>query len=314
MDVSSVKKQISSGNLLDFYIFTGPEWEVQKLYIKHIAKARNQRVVRIDSILDIYGKLRNRSFMLKPVCYVIRDDVEIIQNERIQTQLDSGLLGQNTCILLLTTVDKRTKFFKQYKDRIVEFEPLKPQILAKYIKRHIDLSDSNCELLMQLCENDYGRCLLEIDKIKRYNDYLGSAKMYDGVFRKLVDGGIIYTPPKDAIFDLVHSILIGDRGQSFRLWKECEAIGESTLAILSVLYNNTRAVLQVQTCESRDISKSTGLTGWQIKCAKENLNYYTVEELLKLLKLIQEVESGIKQGNIEEQIAMPYILTNVLEW
>ena len=93
-----------------------------------------------------------------------------MNSEKLQQQIDAGLLGDNMLIHLLTIVDKRTKFYKAYKDAIIEFERLSDTMLKKYIQKEIKLSERNTERLIDVCEHDYGRILLEIDKIKRYVD------------------------------------------------------------------------------------------------------------------------------------------------
>ena len=84
------------------------------------------------------------------------------------------------------------------------------------------------------------------------------------------------------------------------------------MVMLSVLYTNARQVLQVQACKHADVSKSTGLTAWQIKCAKEHANRYSIEELEYMLYMIEKCESGIKTGTMDEDVAVPYVLTHVL--
>ena len=167
MDVTELKAKIKSKQLPSYLIFSGPEWKVQQIYIEQISKSTGKAIKNIESIVDIYQQLRNRSFIQTAVIYKVRDDKELMQNEKLQQQL-GRVLGDNILIHVLTSVDKRTKFYKQYKDSIIEFEPLSDALLMKYIKKEIKLSDKNCRRLMDVCEHDYGRILLEIDKIKRY--------------------------------------------------------------------------------------------------------------------------------------------------
>lgn len=314
MDVSALKGQIKAHNIDKFLIFTGPEWKVQQLYIQQISKVLNMQIKHIESVTDIYSKKGNTAFIKSNYVYVVRDDKEILQNEKVQAQL-LDIIGDNTLILLLTTVDKRTKFYRTYKDTIVEFEALKPEILAKYIQKEIELSKDNIEKLMEVCEYDYGRCLLEIDKIKQYAESYNAGNSNETdpsqVFDWLLKDGTIYTPPKDAIFDFVDAIL--DRKLScFDLYEQCKAVGEATMVMVSVLYNNAKAVLQVQTCESKDVSKTTGLSGWQIMNAKKHLNKYTEDELKYIIKLCYRCQKGIVSGTLEEQYAMDYILASIL--
>ena len=133
---------------------------------------------------------------------------------------------------------------------------------------------------------------------------------YDESFNILLKEGIIVTPPKDAIFDFVDAVLDRKAQKAFELYENCKGVGEATLTLLTVLFNNTKAVLQVQDCESKDVSKSTGLTGWQIMNAKKHLNNYDTEELEDLLQLITRCEQAIKTGEIEDQFVVEYILVN----
>lgn len=135
---------------------------------------------------------------------------------------------------------------------------------------------------------------------------------YDKAFETLLADGTIYREPKDAIFDFVNAILDRKVNKAYELYEDCKAINESTLAILTNLFNNAKAILQVQTCTSKDVAKTTGLTGWQIRNAEYHLNVYTDEELMYMLKLIQYCEQAIKTGQMEEQFAIDYILVRML--
>lgn len=313
MDVSTLKAKIKSKQLPNYLIFSGPEWKVQEIYIKQIAKVTGKEIRRIDSVSEIYGNLKNRSFVKKSIIYIVRDDKELMQNEKLQQQI-THILADNMLIHTLTSVDKRTKYYKQYKDTIVEFEALNDAILVKYVKREIKLSDRNCQMLIDICEHDYGRILLEIDKIRRYVE--GNPTLIRNVennaFEILVKDGTIYIPPYDAIFDLVDAILDRKVNKTFDLLQQAYDVGEATMVMLSVLYNNAKAVLQVQSYHGNELSKATGLTGWQIKNAKPHVNKYSDEELIYILRLVQKVESGIKTGRMEDEFAMQYLLTHIM--
>ena len=171
MDVSTLKAYIKSNRLPNYIIFAGDEWKVQEIYIQQIAKVTKRNVIRIDSITDIYSKLKNRSFVQKPAVYVVRDDKELMQNEKLQGQIET-VLNQNILIHLVTNLDKRTRFYKSFKASICDFERLSDKMLEKYTLREISLSKRNLERLIDICEHDFGKILLEIDKIKNYVKYV----------------------------------------------------------------------------------------------------------------------------------------------
>ena len=231
-----------------------------------------------------------------------------MSNAKLQITVRAGI-GNNMLVLLVTKLDKRLKFYNAYKDIIVEFEALPEQILAKYIRKQIPkMSDRGCQDLIDVCENDYGRILLELDKIKCY---AGTKLPCEDSFSLLLKEGVIYRPPTDAIFDLVAAIMKRQK-KSFALLKESYDSGEATMVMLTVLFNTAKAVLQLQTCQSKDVAKATGLNPKQIYRIRELTGHYTEAELEDLLHLIRTVETGIKTGKVEDQFAMQYILVRSL--
>lgn len=311
MELTKLHDQLTAKQLLSFYIFTGPEWKMQDLYIEQISKVSGLGAVRADSFHDVYRKIKASQLVESSYVYVLRDDKDIMGNEDARRKLVPEVLKDNIVVLLCTAVDKRTKFYKACKSAIVEFEPLKPHILKRYLQKEAPLTDDNCNRLMKLCGYDYGRCLLEIDKIKTY----GKARMqYDPntIFHYLLNEGAIHREPYDAIFDFAAAVLDHNVNLSYDLYKQCREIGEATLVMITVLYDNAKAVLQVQSCESKDVAKTTGLLPWQIQNAEPHVGVHRNSELLYLMELLRKCESGIKKGIISEEIAVDYVLASFL--
>ena len=97
------------------------------------------------------------------------------------------------------------------------------------------------------------------------------------------------------------------------MWQELKQINDSPLGLISLLYTNLKSMLLVKWAGNGDkISDRTGLTPFQVKLAKEKGNKYTVQELEQAIKLIRNTEKGIKTGNIETELAVDYILVNIL--
>lgn len=324
MNITDVKTDIKNGAIRPYYIFTGDEFEVQRIYINKIADVLGYDVRRVNSLSEIWSELTSPVLFGSACVYVIRDDKDILQDETVQTRLAQGNLNDNIVILLITAVDKRTKFYKANADKIVLFERLSTDMLVKYCQRLITLNRANCERLIAICENDYSRILLEIDKIKQYKEWLvdeGYDKetdnslpscYADSIFEYLVKEGVIAVPPQDAVFDLVDAILKRQVKRAYYLFDQCKQIGEANMVILSVLYNNAKQVLQVQACESKDVCKATGLTAWQVKCVKEKADKYTDGELVNVLKSIQKIQKDIITGQLDETIAVDYLLVQIL--
>lgn len=308
MNINKLKSDIKDKTVKHYLLFSGSEWMIQSLYIKQIAKVFNKKVKYIDTLDDIFSKVKNNSFLSDSFVYVVRDDKSLLQDKGLQDSI-VGTLKDNFLIHILTSVDKRTSFYKQFQEDIIEFESLSDNILKKYVRKEVNLSDKNCDFLIQLCEHDYGRILLEIDKIKIYSDITNLS--YDQSFEKLIDDGTIYVPAYSAVFDFVDAVMQRNVSLAFDLLFRCREEGETTLGILSALYGACKHTLQVQSCDSKDVVSVTGLTSWQINLVRSYLNKYRIGELVYMLKFIQKMESGIKSGKVEESYTVEYLLVNI---
>ena len=307
MQVNEVKRQIQAKRLDCFYVFTGEEIEAQRIYINKISEVTNKPVKRIDAVKDAFNK--RASIFKASNIYVCRDDMDFWKSATpIETIKE--LLGDNILILQMTEIDKRSKSYKTYSSQIVEFNYMDADTLYKYAHRACSMSDESIFNLIEICENDYARILLEADKVCTYARAGDIDK--DEAFLRLVEDGVISKPPKDAIFDFTDAFLRADIKEAFRLLEECKNIGESSLRIISVLYTNIKRVLQVQICESRDVCKTTGLSAWDVKLARKTVGCWQSEDLVFFLKTLQRIEQGVKLGEIEEADALDYLMVSML--
>ena len=304
MELSVVKSHIKSGQFNRFYIFTGPEVVVRSTYIQQISKVKKAPIKTFDTFVELTKYARTLSLLSSTSIYVVTDDTQIISDEKLQDVLsDSRAFKNDIIVLVFNNIDKRNKFYKRFKDEMVFFEYLPEETLVKYIQKDVKLSTANCKKLISVCESDYSRILLELDKFKAYDDEP------DKVFKFLLDTGAIHVPANDTIFDFIDAVLRGKAKLAYELLAEAYESGEITLNILSNLYNNAKYVLQVQSYRgSGRLTDVTGLTPFQVKMASGRARVYSDDELIQLMRLTQEAELGIKSGKIEEQFAVEYVL------
>ena len=292
------------------YIFTGPEVGVMDIYIKQMAKVKEATVVMLDGIDDLAKKMHKGSMLKNAQIYILRDSKDFLQDDTLTRKIThSNALSGAVLLLIYTNIDKRSKFYKTFQDQIIDFQPMKPEILMKYIQKEIYLADACCTKLIEVCESDYSRILLEIDKIKRYTE--AKQVKEETAFATLMKEGAIFQPPKDAVFDFVDAVLKGKKELAYELLKSSYEYGEATMVLLSNLYNSTKQLLQVQSFKGDGkITEATGLTPFQVKLASERKGRNSTGDLIYLMRLVRDTEKGIKTGAIEEQMAMPYILAN----
>lgn len=314
MDVNKVKSDIKTGNFDRFYIFGVEEGYVAKTYINKIAGKTGYNLEYANSVNDIYPKLKVKSIIPVHTVYVVIDDKEFL-NSKYESRWDliENNIQDDILILMYTHIDKRVKFWKHFKEKAVIFEKLPERLLVRYIQKQVKLSEDNCKLLIEVCESDLNRILSEVNKLKHHMQATKSEDVPNNEFELLLFDGTIYRPPKDAIFDFVNAVLQRDINKSYELLEDCKAVGEANMVLISVLYTNFRNVLQVQSCNGQNVSKSTGLTGWQIRNVSPYKDVYDDERITDILLMLREVEKSIKTGTITDDISVEYALAHIFK-
>ena len=315
MTIIDLKDQIIKNNLSNFYIFTGTEIGIINIYLKQMSNKLGLPITRADSILSIYGKCQGGSlFGDSTGFYVIRDDRDFMKQEQLFDTIKTSI-RKNVIVLLYDKIDSRLKFGKHFKDDIVAFEKLTPNVLKSYIKKEIDLSDKNIDTLMELCGGRYDMCMLEVDKIKTYSyaqTFNVDNSYYDTAFEYLLSAGVIYQPEETDVFKFTDAVCNRNKKLAFELEQVLMANNNSSINILGTLYNSMKSVMLIQVCESKNISEVTGLDNRLIYFNKKYVGKYSSGELVKAIKLISKVIEGVKNGWIDDVYATKYVLVNIL--
>jgi len=309
MNLAELKKSIIDKSFDNVYIFTGDEIKIMNIYINQIANSLRRTVIRKDTVGEIFKTLKISKLTNDSNVYVILDDFDFLKQEKHWEELFAN--NQHTIILVYSQLDKRGKFYKAYKDKICEFEKLHESMLAKYIQKDLDLSTQHATDLAVMCENSYNRILMEVDKLKNLMSCYNLTA--EQAFDKIISEGLIYTTKNEITFELVDAICKRNIQTTFELLTYLDPVKDSPIAILSLLYNNIKAMLLVAVCpEGCKISDTTGLTGWQVKMAYEKGHNYSAKELLRIMKVIKYTDESIKIGRIEPQYALSYLVSCVM--
>jgi len=310
MNLAELKKSIVDKNFDNVYIFTGDEIKIMNIYIHQLATSQNRTIHRKDTVGEIFKTLKISKLTKESNVYVILDDMEFLKQEKHWEQLMNAT-KEHTIVLVYSSLDKRGKFYKTYKDKICEFEKLHETMLAKYIQKEIPLNTDKATKLATMCDNSYNRILMEVDKIRNLMEVYGLTA--DQCFDKVVAEELIHTSKTELTFQLVDCICKRQIGTTFELLANLDIIKDSPIAILSLLYTNIKSMLLVNVCPPGEkVSEVTGLTGWQIKMAHEKGYNYQPQELLNIMAQIKYIDESIKIGRIEPQYALPYLVVHVM--
>lgn len=313
MKINELQKSIINKSPSNYMLWTGEELAVQDLYISKILELGYTKK-SIDTVEQAIKLITKPSFTKEKSLYIITQDNEYLKQEKLWEKVEEVATKSNNILLIRYSIlDKRSKFYKKYKDTMTEFETLPDSILYKYTDKMLPkLSDEEIEILINVCGKNYGRILLEVDKIKTYEKE--TYKTTSETLQILLQDGTITKPLEDVTFEFVDSFLYGNVEKTIKLAYELKKQVESPLGVLSLLYTNFRNMLLYQGLgkDKHNAEEKTGLTKWQIKNVQKNIGGYSNQELQKALETITDAEQGIKTGKIEQEIALDYVILNIL--
>ena len=314
MLIQELQKSIIDKDNKHIYFFTGEEIYVRDVYIQHIVNTfSNDLPVRCDTVSQAMEHIQKPRISGSVRVFIVSDDKTYTKEEKAwQTVNNAVINGPDILILTYSSIDKRSKFYKQHKDIIREYEKLSDELLFKYISKDIDLSDDNINKLISLCGGNYNRIRLEEDKIKQYAECMNCD--CNTAFTELLNSGVIYEEIGDITFKFIDSILYHNMNDILKYKIQAKKIKEPELLTLSVLFKSLVNIYQVQSLpkNTKDIAKKLNLTPWQIKLTREKSGIYSNEDIIYILKLITKLEQGIKMGKIDSAIAIDYLLINML--
>ena len=314
MELVDLMKSISCNSIPHFLILYGEEQKIIDIYIQNIIQSVEGKRVVVDNVSQAIKDNGKKSLDKSIKVYVATEDTAFLtKDESWETVRKS--MHKNYVILRYHALDKRSAFVKKNQQNIVEFSHLSDEVLQQYIYRDLpDLSDENASKLISYCNNDYGRILLEIDKIwqaqssrlSNFNINLDS----NDCFEELDKQGLFHKEIGDITFELTDAVLGGYTELAIKKLDEAKRKGEPAMMIASILYNGFRNLLAYQGLgnNKQGAVERTGLSKGDIWRCSKNVGGYSIEEVKRNMLICQNIESGIKTGHVDEDIALEYLV------
>lgn len=227
MNIKLLKTDILSNNIPNFLIFEVYEYALAKQYIDYISSTINKPIKLYYSskevIYDIETNLKEDNL------YIIYNDKNVTIDD---TLVDKLINSKRNIIVYYTELDRRSSFYKNNKNYIVEFKKLdKDTLLAYAIKlckdKKCSIDQSKLITLIEYCNNDLGILINELDKI-----FTLEQENSNVLTKYLLEEGFIDYRETN-IFDFINLILNKDK-KAFEYYLR---INESPVNILINLFN-----------------------------------------------------------------------------
>lgn len=313
MELVDLMKRISSNDIPHFLILFGEEQTILNIYLTHILEVTKTKRISADSVSYVMQNINKKRFDKSLRLYVVQDDMAFLKAE------DSWETVRNTAtkdyiILRYHSLDKRSAFVKKNQQNLVEFARLSKEVLQTYISKDLpDLNEKNSSKLVEYCNYDYGRILMEIDKIKQYSS-IRTDLTIDSCFAQLDKQGLFHKEIGDITFELTNAVLGGYPETAIQKLDEAKRKGEPAMMIVSILYTGFRNLLAYQGLgnNKQGAMERTGMTKGELYGCTKNVGGYSISEVKRNMLKCQEIEAGIKMGTIDEDISLEYAVLSCL--
>lgn len=316
LELSELMKKIANNDIPHYLVLYGQEQTVLNMYIKQIVSVTQSQAVYVDTVASVIKQCGKKSLNKSIKCYIVSDDLSYLKSETVWDKIKKDFKkSKDYLILRYHTLDKRDKFSHNNKENLTEFAHLSAEVLQQYIYRDLpDLSEKNALSLIDYCNYDYGRILMEIDKVKQYMSVRTDLTV-DNCFNQLDKQGLFHKEIGDITFELTNAVLGGYTDQAIVKLDEAKRKNEPAMVIASILYSGFRNLLAYQGLgkNKQGAMERTGLTKGELYGCSKNIGGYSLSEVKRNMLFCQQVESGIKTGLIDEDIALDYLVLHCLK-
>lgn len=315
MTLMELANRIGNNDIPNYLVFFGDEQKIIDLYIDVICKSYKK--ICVDTVSNCVAKLGKKSLDKSKKAYIISNDESYLKADNAWKSVSEYAKRSNSIVILrYQKLSKKEKFYKN--NNCVEFTKLSKGVLTNYVLRDLpDLSEKNTNKLIGYCDNDYGRILMEIDKIKQYKEYIShlvNEISVNDCFEELDKQELFHKEIGDITFELTNAVLGGYTDKAIQKLDEAKRKGEPAMMIASILYNGFRNLLAYQGLgkNKNGAMERTGMTKGELWGCTKNIGGYSIEELKRNMLFCQRVESGIKMGTLDEDIALDYVVLTCL--
>ncbi len=269
-------------------------------YIHHLILSNNLQSLHVDNISEIptWSDEGFLSMLESNYFYIYYTD------KLDELSLVSTL---KRCCIIYT--GRKIKDVEKIKEYIVDIPKVELWQIKDYTYsrgKGIDIED--LDRLLELTDHDLWRLEKELDKIEIFEE-----KYRKDLFKQFIADGTLGDLIPYNSFNFVSAIIKRQKAEAVRIYEELKNTGINHMGIIALLYNNFRNIIKIQ-LSPNPTPENAGLKSnqfWAIK--KNNIGYYTKEELMYIFGFLTDIDRQIKMGEIEVEKSIEYLLVHILQ-
>lgn len=305
MELSLLKERMEGLEPIGpFLAFSCQDREIANVYVSKIAELYGLETRAADSVSDALSAMSEVGLAdFGARLFVVRDDASFMSNEKAWPSV-GGLDGEDVLVLVFQSQSAKPSFVKAMGDSVVEFRRMSHKVMCEQILKPLfgdGISDGRVDALASLCEDDYGTCSSEADKVLRLSAVSGRG--LDWSFDYLKSTGQLGIGRMNDRYHFANSFVMGSRDT----FDAC--YGVDPLELISLLYAQCRSMyMALCNADSPNPCKATGMSYAQFKAYRYKSHSIRTGDLIRVMRVLQSAEQGIKTGSMPKELSMKYVM------
>ncbi len=325
--MKELKKQLKQNNIVHCYLFYGTEQYLKKYYtdlLKNTILDASEQTMNLD-IFE--GKKYTASDILDSA-----DTLPFLSQKRVLIIKESGLLQSGrkedsekmaeyiknipdtTCIVFVENeIDKRTKLYKSILKHgyVAEMNHLSENEMLLWIQKkckenHMQIENAVAVYLLRTVGGEMTQLEEEIKKLRYF--------LTEEAFITVKDIDAICTKSLETrIFDLVDAVANGRSKEAVTIYRNLILMKESPLMVLAMVIRQFRMILQCkilleQGQTQSEIAQKIGVRDFVVRQCLQQSKHFTKEELQNALENCLNIDTNIKTGKENPDLAVELLL------
>ena len=266
---------------------------------------------------DFYSSLSINSMFAEKKLVVFKN---VFENKDFQESILENIkkLEELKDILIIyedNPPDQRTKLFKalQKNAKCQEFSFLQPAMLRKWIGQEfknnkVEIGSDALDLLANSVGGDLWQMANEINKLSNYR--AGSVVTKEDV-KQMVKPNI-----ENEIFVTIEAIASKNKKMALSLMHKHFNDGDNALYLLSMIAYQFKNILIIKEFQDNNepygqIAKKSGLHPFVVQKTYNLCGQFSLSQLKKIYRKIFQIDSDIKTGKIEAELALDLLLSEI---
>ncbi|MBE6140758.1 MAG: DNA polymerase III subunit delta [Firmicutes bacterium] len=224
----------------------------------------------------------------------------------------------NTSLIFCTRqkIDKRKKIVKLFKNDflLVDIENYDYLSLYKYIENYFKskkfkINYEDQKYIVDYCKGNFDLICNELDKVLLY--YSEPCEINSKDLIKILGKSV-----ENSGFKFVSAAVNKDLGASLKILKDLQSLKKDCFELVFLLAREYRLMYYFKyylslNCSFKEICQKLGLLEWQVQKINENVIKYDDDELLNNLKMLANIDLGVKRGLVDKEIALKSFLVSI---